>query len=150
MRAVEYDMAHFAVTINSTKTPNEAFAYMSDLRNFSEWDRNIIKVEQINGNTPGLHTVFDITVRGTSGKPSVLRYTTLEFDEPHNILVKGRNNMFTSVDRITIVPTERGCDVTYDATLTANGIYWPMNFVLGKIFNKVGQSASKGLRKVLS
>ena len=150
MPAVEFVMAHFAVTISSSKTPSEAFAYMSDLRNFAEWDRNIITVEQINGNTPGLDTVFDITVRGTNGKPSVLRYTTLEFDEPTNILVKGRNNMFTSVDRVTIVPTALGCDVTYDATLTANGIYWPMNFILGKLFNKVGQSASKGLRKVLA
>lgn len=123
---------------------------MADLRNFAQWDRNIIKVEQINGDGPGLKTVFDITVRGIGGRPSVLRYTTLEFDEHTNILVKGYNKVFTSIDRVTIVPTETGCDVTYDAILTANWIVAPMNLVLGAVFKKVGDSATKGLRRVLA
>lgn len=123
---------------------------MADLRNFAQWDRNIIKVEQINGDGPGLNTVFDITVRGIGGKPSVLRYTTLEFDEFSNVLVKGRNKIFTSIDRVVVVPTATGCDVTYDAILTANWIVSPMNLFLGSIFNKVGDSATKGLRKVLA
>ena len=123
---------------------------MADLRNFAQWDRNIIKVEQINGDGPGLNTVFDITVRGVGGKPSVLRYTTLEFDEFSNILVKGRNKIFTSIDRVVVVPTATGCDVTYDAILTANWIVSPLNLFLGSIFNKVGDSATKGLRKVLA
>jgi len=123
---------------------------MADLRNFSQWDRNIIKVEQINGDGPGLDAVFDITVRGLSGRPSVLRYKTIEFDSPSNILVKGRNAIFTSIDRVTITPTATGCDVTYDAILTANWKVAPMNLVLGAVFNKVGQAATKGLRKVLA
>jgi hypothetical protein len=143
-------MARFITTVPSTKSPEEAFQYMADLRNFSQWDRNIIKVEQINGDGPGMKTVFDITVRGLGGRPSTLRYHTLEFDSPTNILVKGRNTVFTSIDRITITPTATGCDVTYDAILTANWIVAPMNLVLGAIFNKVGESATKGLRKVLA
>jgi hypothetical protein len=143
-------MARYVTTIPSSKTPAEAFAYMADLRNFAEWDRNIIKVEQIEGNGGGLNTVFDITVRGIGGKPSVLRYKTVEFDEHNNVLVKGRNTLFTSVDRVTIVPTATGCDVTYDAILTANWIVAPMNLVLGAVFNKVGNAATKGLRRVLA
>lgn len=143
-------MARYVTTIHSSKTPEEAFRYMADLRNFAEWDRNIIKVEQINGDGAGLNTVFDITVRGVGGKPSVLRYTTTEFDEFTNILVKGRNTIFTSIDRVTVVPTATGCDVTYDAILTANWVVAPMNLFLGAIFKKVGDSATKGLRKVLA
>lgn len=143
-------MARFTTTIPSTKTPEEAFHYMADLRNFSQWDRNIIKVEQVSGDGPGLETIFDITVRGLGGRPSTLRYKTIEFDSPTNILVKGHNTIFTSIDRITITPTPTGCDVTYDAILTANWIVAPMNLVLGAVFNKVGQAATKGLRKVLA
>ena len=143
-------MARFTTTIPSTKTPDEAFHYMADLRNFSQWDRNIIKVEQINGDGPGLGTIFDITVRGIAGRPSTLRYKTIEFDSPDNIFVKGHNAIFTSIDRITITPTATGCDVTYDAILTANWIVAPMNLVLGAVFNKVGRAATKGLRKVLA
>lgn len=143
-------MARFITTIPSTKTPEEAFRYMADLRNFSQWDRNIITVEQINGDGPGLDTIFDITVRGIGGRPSTLRYKTVEFEAPNNILVKGHNALFTSIDRITITPSDTGCDVTYDAILTANWIVAPMNLVLGAVFNKVGQAATKGLRKVLA
>jgi hypothetical protein len=64
--------------------------------------------------------------------------------------VRGRNALFTSIDRITITPSPTGCDVTYDAILTANWIVSPMNLVLGAIFKKVGESATKGLRKVLA
>jgi hypothetical protein len=143
-------MARYTTTINSSKTPEEAFQFMADVRNFAQWDRNIIKVEQINGDGPGLNTVFDITVRGMGGKPSVLRYTTVEYDEFTNVLVKGRNTIFTSVDRVLVTPTATGCDVTYDAILTANWIVAPMNLVLGGIFKKVGDSATKGLRKALA
>lgn len=123
---------------------------MADLRNFAEWDRGIIRVEQIKGNGAGLGTIFDITIKGMGGKDSVLRYETTEYDEPTNVLVKGRNWMFTSIDRITVVPTATGCDVTYDAILTANWIIAPMNILLGRVFNKVGDSATRGLRKVLA
>ena len=143
-------MARFTTTIPSTKPPEEAFHYMADLRNFSQWDRNIIKVEQINGDGPGLDTIFDITVKGLGGRPSTLRYKTIECDSPNDVLVKGHNAIFTSIDRITITPTATGCDVTYDAILTANWIVAPMNLVLGAVFNKVGQAATKGLRKVLA
>jgi len=123
---------------------------MADLRNFSEWDPNIVKVEQINGDGPGAKTIFDITVRGAGGRASTLRYHTIEYDAPRSILVKGRNALFTSVDRVTVTPTSTGCDVTYDAVLTANWIVAPMNLVLGPIFNRIGDSATKGLRRVLA
>lgn len=143
-------MARYITTIHSTKTPAEAFAYMADLRNFTEWDKNIISVTQVEGDGGGPGAVFDIAVRGVGGRPMVLRYRTVEHNEPTNILVKARNTLFTSVDRVTVVATETGCDVTYDAELTANWIIAPMNLLLGAVFNKVGNAATKGLRKVLA
>ncbi|CAB4619199.1 unannotated protein [freshwater metagenome] len=89
-------------------------------------------------------------MKGIGGKDSVLRYETVEFDSPTNVLVKGKNWMFTSVDRVTITPTATGCDVTYDAVLTANLIVWPMNIMLSRIFDKVGAVANRGLTRVLA
>lgn len=143
-------MAQYITTVPSSKTPEEAFAYMSDIRNFALWDKGIIKIDQIVGDGAGLGNVFDITVKGFGGQNSVLRYTTLECDSPTNVLVKGKNWMFTSIDRVTITPTATGCDVTYDAVLTANLVVWPMNIVLGRVFDKVGAVATRGLKKVLA
>ena len=143
-------MARYVATIPSSLSAEAAFAYMCDLRNFAEWDRGIKKVEQVKGDGPGLGAVCDITVRGAGGRDDVLRYETIEFEAPRTILVKGRNNKFTSIDRVTVTPTATGSDVTYDAILTANGIYFFMNFALGRVFQKVGDAAVAGLRKKIA
>jgi len=143
-------MAQYVTTIPSSLTPQDAFAYMADLRNFAKWDKGVIKVEQVKGDGAGLGTVFDVTVKGFGGSTSTLRYTTTEYDEHTNILVKGVNTLFTSIDRAPIKKTETGCDVVYDAILTANWIIAPMNLLLGKVFNKIGDTATRGLREVLA
>ncbi len=51
---------------------------------------------------------------------------------------------------MTINKTTTGCEVIYDATLTANWVIAGMNLVLGKVFNKIGDTATSGLRKVLA
>jgi hypothetical protein len=123
---------------------------MSDVRNFTQWDRGIKKIDQVAGDGAGVGSVYNITVKGLGGKDSVFRYVTLECDAPTNFLVKGKNVIFTSVDRITVTPTATGCNVTYDAVLTANLIVWPMNLWLSRIFDKVGASATRGMTKVLA
>lgn len=143
-------MARYVTTIPSSLTPQEAFAYMADLRNFAEWDKGVIKVVQIDGSGAGLGTVFDVTVKGVGTSTSTLRYTITEYDEFSNILVRGVNTFFTSIDRITIKKTTTGCDVVYDATLTANWMIAPLNIVLGRLFKKIGDTATRGLRKALA
>ena len=123
---------------------------MADIRNFAEWDKGVVKVVQVEGSGAGLGTIFDVTVKGLGKSTSILRYTTIEYDEFSNILVRGVDTLFTSVDRVTINQTATGCEVIYDATLTANWIIAPMNIVLGKVFNKIGDTATRGLRKVLA
>jgi len=143
-------MARYVTTIPSSLTPQEAFAYMADLHNFAKWDKGVVKVVQVKGSGAGLGTIFDVTVKGFRKSTSTLRYTTTEYDEFSNILVRGVNTFFTSVDRVTIIKTDTGCAVIYDATLTANWIIAGMNLILGKVFNKIGDIAISGLRKVLA
>jgi hypothetical protein len=143
-------MARYVTTIPSSLTPQEAFAYMADLHNFAKWDKGVVKVVQVEGSGAGLGTIFDVTVKGVGKSTSTLRYTTTEYDEFSNIVVRGVNTLFTSVDRITIHKTATGCEVIYDATLTANWIIAGVNLVLGKVFNKIGDTATSGLRKALA
>jgi hypothetical protein len=143
-------MARYVATIPSSLTQEEAFAYMADLHNFAKWDKGVVKVVQVEGTGAGLGTIFDVTVKGLGKSTSTLRYTTTEYDEFSNIVVRGVNTLFTSVDRITIHKTATGCEVIYDATLTANWIIAGVNLVLGKVFNKIGNTATRGLRTALA
>lgn len=143
-------MPRYVVTVPSSKTPEAAFAYMSDMRLFGEWDKGIKKSLLVSGDNAGLGATYDVTVAGFGGKDMVLRYETTEFDPNTNVLLVGRNTFFTSIDRVTVSPTATGCDVTYDAKLTFNGLLSPMNLALGLVFNKIGDRAAHGLRKALA
>lgn len=117
---------------------------------FSAWDPGISNVVQQSGSGPGPHAVFDVTVGSIAGRAITLRYATEEYSPDSTVLLVGRNAQFTSIDRITIVPTTSGCDVTYDATLTMNGVLSPLNVLLGLVFNRIGDRAARGLRRFLA
>ncbi len=142
-------MAKYTVSVESSKSVEEAFAYMADLRNFANWDPGVLTVTQVAGDGAGLGSSFDVAVKSVGGG-TVLRYETLEYDEPGNLLVEARNSKFTSIDRITVVAKDEGSIVTYAAELLLNGCLSPLNPLLGLVFNRIGDRAAVGLRRVLA
>lgn len=143
-------MPRYVVTVPSSKSAADAFAYMSDMRLYPEWDKGISKVELVAGTAPGLGAAYAVTVRGIGGRDTIFRYDTTEWTDGTSLLLVGKGGPFKSVDRITVAPTATGCDVTYDATLTFGGLLAPFNLALGLVFNKVGDRAARGLRRVLA
>ncbi|CAB4557793.1 unannotated protein [freshwater metagenome] len=142
-------MAKYTVSVESSKSVEEAFAYMADLRNFAKWDPGVLTVTQVAGDGAGLGSSFDVAVKSVGGG-TVLRYETLEYDEPGNLLVEARNSKFTSIDRITVVAKDEGSIITYAAELLLNGCLSPLNPLLGLVFNRIGDRAAAGLRRVLA
>ncbi len=142
-------MAKYKVSVESSKSVEEAFAYMADLRNFANWDPGVLTVTQVAGDGAGPESSFDVAVKSVGGG-TVLRYETVEYDEPGNLLVEARNSKFTSIDRITVVAKGEGSIVTYSAELLLNGCLSPLNPLLGLVFNRIGDRAAVGLRRVLA
>ena len=142
-------MAKYTVSVESSKSVEEAFAYMADLRNFANWDPGVLTVTQVAGDGGGPESSFDVAVKSVGGG-TVLRYETVEYDEPGNLLVEARNSKFTSIDRITVVAKGEGSIVTYAAELLLNGCLSPLNPLLGLVFNRIGDRAAVGLRRVLA
>ncbi|WP_396894604.1 SRPBCC family protein [Mycolicibacterium sp.] len=134
--------------MKTAKTPQEAFAYMADLRNFAKWDPGVKAVQQVKGSGGGPDTVFDVTVAGV-GRDLTLRYVTEEYDAPRNVLVVARSAVFTSIDRITVEPDGSGSVVTYDADLRLNGVLRVGDLGLRLMFGVIGDRAAAGLRRVL-
>jgi hypothetical protein len=142
-------MSKYKVSVESSKSVEEAFAYMSDLRNFASWDPGVLTVTQVAGDGGGPESSFDVAVKSVGGG-MVLRYETVEYDEPGNLLVEARNSKFTSIDRIAVVAKDEGSIVTYAAELLLNGCLSPLNPLLGLVFNRIGDRAAAGLRRVLA
>lgn len=128
-------------------SPTEAFAYMSDLANFSEWDPGVTRVEQSEGKGPGPNAVYDVTVKGL---PTPLRYRTTRFEPPNSIVVRAKSCLFTSLDTITVEGDDAESIVTYDAELTLNGPLGLADPLLRLTFDRIGDRATAGLIRVLN
>ena len=141
-------MARYVTKVRTARTPQEAFAYMADLRNFAEWDPGVTAVKQVEGSGGGPDAVFDVTV-ASPGRDLTLRYVTEEYDAPRNLLVVARSFVFTSIDRITVEPDGTGSVVTYDADLRLNGVLRVGDLGLRLMFGRIGDRAAAGLRRAL-
>ena len=117
---------------------------MADLRNFAEWDPGVVAAEQVEGDGPGPDSSFDVTVDGVR-EPMTLRYETITYDAPTEMVARAESSTLTSVDTITVEPDEDGSIVTYDAELTLNGALRFADPVLGVAFKRIGDKAAAGM-----
>ena len=141
-------MARYVTTIETPLAPDIAFDYMVDVRNFAEWDEGVRSVQQVVGEGGGPDTEFDVEIANTL-VPMTLRYRTIDFDRPGSATVEASNTWFSSVDTITVEPTDDGSVVTYDADLRLNGPLGVFDLVLRPVFTRIGERANSGLLDAL-
>lgn len=141
-------MARYSTTIRTDRAPADAFAFMSDLRNFEDWDPGVQQARQVVGDGGGPDAAFDVVV-DAPGKGLTLRYVTTEYDAPRRVVVRAESKLFTSLDRIDVVEDGTGSRVTYDAELTLNGPLGLFDVVLKPIFGRIGGRADSGLQRAL-
>lgn len=138
-------MARYITVVRTSKTPSEAFGYLADLENFTNWDPGVSSAVQVEGDGPGLGAVYDVKASGAE-----LRYRTIEFDEPNRIVVEATTKFFRSYDVIEVAVRDDGdTNVTYDATLEMNGVFGVFDLGLRLFFDRIGDKAAAGLVEVL-
>jgi carbon monoxide dehydrogenase subunit G len=141
-------MARYVTKVRTARFAEDAFAYMSDLRNFAQWDPGVKAVTQAEGDGPGLGAAFDVVV-ATGRRDMTLRYRTTTFEPPKELLVVATSKMFTSEDRVMVETDASGTVVTYDAELRLNGLLRFADAGLGLVFKRIGDRAAAGLRRAL-
>lgn len=147
-------MARYSTTVRTPRSPDEAFAYMADLRNFALWDPGVIRVTQVHdgdgahGEGGGPKSVFDVVVKSVGGG-ATLQYVTTRYDEPRSVQVEARSSWLTSIDRIDVVADGEGSLVTYDAELRLNGPLGVFDLGLKPVFKRIGDRAAAGLERAL-
>ena len=140
-------MARYKATIESTKSVEEAFAYMSDFRSVSEWDPSAVRAELLDP-APGPGARFEVRVR-FAGRENDLTYRTTEFEPPNRVTLIAETSTVISEDTITVEPSGSGSAVTYDADLRLKGPLRIGDPLLGLLFKRLGDNAAEGLRREL-
>jgi dehydrogenase/reductase SDR family protein 12 len=141
-------MARYIARVRTPMSVDAAFAYLSDLRRFAEWDPGVVRSSQVEGDGPGSDAVYDVTV-DNGGREMTLRYAVTEWNPPTRMKVVGKAGIFTSIDVIEVGADGDETVVVYDATLK---IPFPLSLgdpILGRVFRRIGDKAAAGLEHAL-
>ena len=140
-------MARYTTSVRTTRPVDEVFAYMSDLRNFSEWDPGTKRVVQSQGDGPGLGARYDVTASGP-GRDILLPYQVIEWNEG-SLTARADTARLTSLDHITVRVDGDSTIVTYDADLQLKGWLAFADVGLRLAFKRIGDKAAAGLARTL-
>lgn len=140
-------MARYVTSLRTSRSPDEAFAYLADLRNFAEWDPSVSRAELVTGAEPGPDAEFDVSVE-VGPRTLTLRYRTEVHTPSRQVRVRAESRLLTSVDTISVTPVGNGCEITYDAVLHLTRGLSLLDGLLEKAFRRTGERAAAGLRRV--
>jgi len=141
-------MARYRASIETRWTPEEAFAYLSDFSTSAEWDPGVVEADRVGTAPVGEGTEFRL-VAEFLGRKTRLTYRVVEYEPPRAVTFLGENATVVSQDRITFETIPTGTRVSYDADLRLKAPLRLADPLLALAFNRVGDRALAGLRKVL-
>ena len=143
-------MARYRTTVESTKTPEEAFDYLADFANAREWDPGVVEGENLTGRPLGKGSRFRLVSR-FAGRRVPLEYQILAFDRPGRVVFQADQTAVRSTDEIRFDAAGDGTAVTYEAELQLKGLVGKLlDPLLGLAFRRIGDRATAGLREALN
>jgi len=142
-------VARYATTIESSLSPDEAFAYMADFSNALHWDPSVSEAKRDGDGPIGVGSAFDLVSR-FAGRDVPLRYTVVEHEPPRRVVMESTRPGFVSRDTITVSPAAGGSSVHYDALLAFGGLRRVLDPLMQLVFSRVGARARAGLETALN
>ncbi len=141
-------MARYTGKILTSKPPEEVYDYMADFRSVEQWDETVTEAKLIGNQQPGKGARYSVTVK-LAGRENTFEYETIEAERPTRVLLRAENGSVISLDEVTVRETPEGTELTYDAKLEPKGLMKIAGPVLGILFRRLGDNASKGLAREL-
>lgn len=141
-------MARYMASVDTPRSPEEAFAYLSDFTNAAEWDPGTVQSERLGEGPLGEGAEFRLRA-AFLGRKSTLTYRIIEYQPPRAVTFRGENATVVSLDRITFKPSDGGTRITYDADLTLKGALKVAGPLLALAFKRIGDQALDGLRETI-
>jgi dehydrogenase/reductase SDR family member 12 len=142
-------MARYVTTIESTLSPDEAFAYMADFSNAVHWDPSVVEAARSSTGSVGTGSTFELIV-GFGGRKLALHYKLVAFDPPNAFVIEANQPSFVSRDTVTVAAAGARSTVHYDAVLEFTGMRRLLGPLMQVMFNRTGERAAAGLRAALN
>ena len=141
-------MPRYRVSIESAKPPPEAFGYLAEFDNIRDWDPSVASARRLDEGALRLGSTFEVVVQvGRRRLP--LRYTIVRFEPGQVVALEANARWFRSFDEVSVSPSGSGSVVTYDALLELQSLAKLAAPFMGRAFQRIGDDAAAGLRRVL-
>jgi dehydrogenase/reductase SDR family protein 12 len=141
-------MAHVVKTVTTRWTPQQAFAYLSDLSHATEWDPAVVDAEREGSGTVGPGSVFALIVN-VAGRRVPLRYQVTDWG-PGKVTFTARSAVLESVDTVTVAALGGTTEVRYDARFRFRGLLGLADPLLALGFRRIADRAIRGLERRLA
>jgi len=141
-------MVHVQRTFTVNRPRDEVVTYLADFANATEWDPGTVSCDPI---TPGPVKVGSQwrNVSSLAGSKTELTYTLTSLDADRVVLT-GVNKTATSVDDIRVADRGATSEVTYEATVTFNGLAKLATPLMQVLFLYLGVKTEKQMQDALS
>lgn len=141
-------MTSYTAAFESSREPEEAFAYIANFAKAAEWDPNVATSAQREPGSVAVGTIFDLLVE-SSGRSIPLAYVVVTYDPPRTIVLEAQSAQFATHDEYRIVPLGAGCRVEYEATIEMKGMLRAVEKIVAPRFSASADAAIAGLRVAL-
>jgi carbon monoxide dehydrogenase subunit G len=141
-------VARYRATLETERSREEVFAYLSDFSTTKEWDPGVIEAARLTGPEVKQGSEFSLVARFL-GRNTQLKYTIVEYEPPRRVVFLGENATVVSRDAIEFESVDTGTLITYEAELTLKGSVKFADPLLGLAFKRVGDRALAGMTRAL-
>lgn len=140
-------MAEFEITVDVDAAPADAFAYLTDLANLSEWDSSVRRAELTSDTGPAVGRTFEV-VHGFYGKQLDATYEITDYvcDQLLAWTIRGRADGST---RIELEAHGTGTRIRHRTELRMRGLARLLDRGLAAALEGIGDNIATGLKKRL-
>jgi hypothetical protein len=142
-------VAHYFATIDSRRSVNDVFSYLSDFSNCRAWDPSVSEAERLDEGPIVVGSSFHVSATFLGGTVH-LRYVVVELEPDSRVVLAASLKRLLSIDEITVTSNGDKTTVTYHSELRCAGISRVLNPLLGFFFSKLADRAREGLERELN
>ena len=113
--------------VDIDRPPADVYAYATDPRHFSEWQKDVAAAKVTDGAPGALGSTFD-TLRRFAGMPQSLTQEVIEAEPPNRWATRGVNGAIKANAALTIAPLDGGrrsrvtFAITFDSGLLGKAV----------------------------
>ncbi|MBM7416540.1 hypothetical protein JOE30_000590 [Rhodococcus sp. PvP016] len=136
------------VTVDSTMTPDEAWARASDLSSFQEWMTIFGGWRSPVPDTLKEGVTIDSLIK-VKGFRNVITWTITEYDKPYEIALLGKGKGGIKIDlKMSVAPKGAGSEFTLDANFRGGLLSGPIGGVVAKVLESDVRTSVTNLAKL--